>query len=267
MANVLSGHLAYVDIIDVMKLLLGSQQSGRLLLQKEDSRETAEVYLTKGKITHAICGNFLGEPAFRELTLWRTGKFAFEPEATSAQITIDKDTGQLLNETGQYVEAWKRVSGVIPSFSVKVRMTGREPASHVKLKGPDWEVLNYLESGEHSISDIAALLKIKDIDAATLVFALIQAGVVEPGEAAKPVVKESVASDFFENLENELVQLIGPVASIIIDDVVEAFGESRKTFPKDKVPGLVESISNEIYDPQKQVAFQQLMLRQIRSMS
>jgi len=267
MANVLSGHLAFIDIVDVVKLLSAGHQSGRLLLQKEDSRDTAEVYVTTGKITHAVCGNFLGEPAFRELILWRSGKFAFEPEATSAQITIDKDSGQLLDESAQYAEAWNRISHVIPSFAVRVKLTGNEPAGHVKLKGPDWEVLNYLEGGEHSVSDIAKLLKIKDMDAASIVFSLIQAGVVEPGEAGKPVTKESVPSDFFENLENELIQLMGPVASIIIDDVVEAFGESRKTFPKDKVAGLVESITNEIYDPQKQVAFQQLMLRQIRSMS
>lgn len=266
MASVLSGQLLYIGVPEILKLLVSGQQTGRLTLQKDENRETAEVFLAEGKIVHCICGNYLGEPAFRELILWTSGKFAFEAGATSAQITIAKDSAEMLAESSSVAESWKRISSVIPSFSVKVRLTGNEPSHDVKLKGPDWEVIHVLEKGDRSITELAQQLKTKEIDVALTVYTLVQAGVVQLGEVERPTPKDAVSKDFFVNLENELIQLMGPVASIIIDDVVESFGESRSGFPKDKVAALVEAISNEIYDPQKQVAFQQLMLRQIRSM-
>jgi len=266
MASVLSGHLAYVSPADILKILTAGQQSGRLMLQKDENRESAEVYLQNGKITHCVCGNYLGEPAFKEMILWTSGKFAFDAGMTSSQITIDKDTKEMLAEGSSLSEVWRRVNSLIPSFSTKAKLTGHEPAHHIKLKGPDWEVIHILEKGERTISEMAQQLKMKDIEVASIVFTLVQEDVVQMGEVEKPAPKEAVSKTFFDNLENELIQLMGPVASIIIDDVIEAYGESRSGFPKEKVASLVESISNEIYDPQKQVAFQQLMLRQIRSL-
>ncbi len=266
MANVLTGSLAYIEVIGILKLLASGDRDGRLLLQKDEHAETGEIYLSGGRIVHAICGTYLGEPAFFELVLWNRGKFAFDPEETSAQKTIDKETGQLLSEGTQQYQAWQKVCHVIPSFNIKYKKTGQEPPANVKLKGKDWDVLNALEAGDLSVAELSAKLNMRELDVATITAALIDAGLVDVSTTSRPVMKEVVGTNFFTNLENELVQLIGPVASIIIDDVIEGFGETRMSFPKDKVPSLVEGISNEIYDPAKQVAFQQLMIKKIKLM-
>lgn len=266
MSSVLTGNLAYLEVINILKLLSSGSRDGKLILQKEDQREIGEIYLKGGKIVHAVCDTYLGEPAFNELILWRSGKFAFEPDATTNQQTIDKDTQQLLNEGAQFYQAWERIRHTIPSFNIKFKKTGQPPPPNVKLKGRDWEVLNLFESGEVSVSEAAQKLSMRDLDIAGIIHALIEAGVIAAGSLAQPVKKETLNENFFKNLENELIQLMGPVASIIIDDVVESFGEDRKSFPRDKVAGLVESISNEIYDPAKQVTFQQYMLKQIKSL-
>lgn len=266
MSNVLSGSLAYIEVINILKLLVSGDRDGRLLLQKEEHQETGEIYLSGGRIIHALCGNYLGEPAFFELILWNHGKFAFDPEETTAQKTIEKDTGTLLSEGTQHHQAWQKICHIIPSFRIRFKKTGQEPPPNVKLKGKDWEVLNALEAGELSVTEIANKLNTREIEVATIIAALMEAGLADIGASGKPVMKEVVSSNFFSNLENELVQIIGPVASIIIDDVIESFGETRISFPKDKIPSLVEGISNEIYDPAKQVAFQQLMLKKIKSL-
>lgn len=266
MANVLTGSLAYIEVIGILKLLASGDRDGRLYLQKDEHMETGEIYLSGGRIVHAVCGTYLGEPAFFELILWNHGKFAFDPEETTAQKTIEKETGQILSEGTQQYQAWQKVRHVIPSFAVKFKKTGQEAPTNVKLKGKDWDVLNAFESGEYSISDLATSLNMREMDVATITASLIDYGLIEVGAFGRPVMKEIVSDNFFTNLENELVQLIGPVASIIIDDVIEGFGETRMSFPKDKVPSLVEGISNEIYDPAKQVAFQQLMIKKIKLM-
>jgi hypothetical protein len=266
MANVLTGSLAYIEVIGILKLLASGDRDGRLFLQKDEHQETGEIYLSGGRIVHAVCGTYLGEPAFYELILWNHGKFAFDPEETSAQKTIDKETGQLLSEGTQQFQAWQKICHVIPSFSIKYKKTGQEPPDNVKLKGKDWDVLNAFDAGDLSVAEISVKINTREIEVATILAALIDVGLVDVSSSGRPVMKELVGANFFTNLENELVQLIGPVASIIIDDVIEGFGETRMSFPKDKVPGLVEGISNEIYDPAKQVAFQQLMLKKIKLM-
>lgn len=266
MAIVFSGNLAYLQVMPVLKLLVSAERTGKLILQNEDRRESGVIYLNGGRIVHAVCENYLGEPAFNELILWRSGKFAFEPESVSPQESLDKETAQLLSESEMQIEAWQKISRHIPSFRIKFKATGHAPHSTVKLKAKDWDVLHALGEDELSVLELALKLNQRDMDVAAIVYTLVEADVVEAETSAQPVRKEIVHEKIFKAIENELIQLIGPVASIIIDDVIESFGESRSNFPKDKVPALVEGITNEIYDPQKQVTFQQFMLRQIKSL-
>jgi hypothetical protein len=266
MAIVFSGNLAYLQAIHILKLLVSDNRSGKLILQNEDNRENGEIYLNGGRIVHAVCENYLGEPAFNELVHWRSGKFAFEPDTASFQETIGKETAQLLSESEMQVQAWQKISRHIPSFNVKFKGTGHTPHASVKLKAKDWDVLHALGEDEASVTELAAKLNQHEMDVAVILYNLVEADVIQAGVSAQPVPREVVDAKIFKAVENELIQLIGPVASIIIDDVIESFGESRSNFPKDKVPALVQGITNEIYDPQKQVTFQQFMLRQIKSL-
>jgi DNA-binding transcriptional ArsR family regulator len=266
MSSVLTGNLAYVEVINILKLLASGEKDGKLILQTEDNRKSGEIFLAGGRVVHAICDEYLGEAAFRDLVLWQSGKFAFEPGSTTTQKTIEKDTAQLLSESTALFQSWQKIHHLIPSVHIKFKQTGQEPHGAVKLKSKDWEILNALSDGEHSVAELTQKMNMREMDVASILSTLVEAGVVEPGEESKPVRKEIVDEKFFKVVENELIQLIGPVASIIMDDVIEGFGESRGAFPKDKVAALVEGISNEIYDPAKQVSFQKFMFKQIKSL-
>ncbi len=266
MSSVLTGNLAYVEVINILKLLASGEKDGKLILQNEDGRQSGEIYLSSGRIVHAVCDDYLGETAFRDLVLWRSGKFAFEPDSTSTQKSIEKDTAQLLSEGTALFQSWQKINHLIPSFHIKFKQTGQEPHGSVKLKSKDWEILNALSDSELSVAELTKKMNMREMDIAAILYTLVEAGVVEAGAMAKPVNKETVDANFFKVVENELIQLIGPVASIIMDDVIDGFGENRKDFPKDKVAALVEGISNEIYDPAKQVSFQKFMFKQIKSL-
>jgi hypothetical protein len=71
---------------------------------------------------------------------------------------------------------------------------------------------------------------------------------------------------FFEAMEAKLIRLIGPVASIIIDDVLIDIDKERTNVEHDRVSTLVESISEEIDAPEKKIEFQQQMLELMNSL-
>jgi DNA repair exonuclease SbcCD ATPase subunit len=69
--------------------------------------------------------------------------------------------------------------------------------------------------------------------------------------------KETVPPEFFDHVTNELIQVIGPMASVIIRDHVEAFGESIEKFPQTRVTELLKIVSEEIPDNNRKNSFRE----------
>ncbi len=59
----------------------------------------------------------------------------------------------------------------------------------------------------------------------------------------------NVLTPFFDALTEELREVIGPMASIVLKDHIRRGGYSMEAFPKDKLEKLVETISEEIVNP------------------
>ena len=69
--------------------------------------------------------------------------------------------------------------------------------------------------------------------------------------------QEIVPPDFFDDITRELTDVLGPIASMVIRDHVESFGESMGKFPKARVPELLQIISQEILDEDRKVRFRE----------
>jgi hypothetical protein len=74
----------------------------------------------------------------------------------------------------------------------------------------------------------------------------------------------NVGEEFFTQVEVVLVNYIGPVAPYVINDVLLELNEEKDKFLKEKVPLLIESLSQEILDENKRVQFQREMLEVIK---
>lgn len=81
---------------------------------------------------------------------------------------------------------------------------------------------------------------------------------------AKAPSELTVDGNFFAQMEHELTKVMGPVATLIIDDEVAALGAAKDVFPRDRLAELVEKVSSEITDEAKRDSFQQTMLEAIR---
>jgi predicted regulator of Ras-like GTPase activity (Roadblock/LC7/MglB family) len=73
-----------------------------------------------------------------------------------------------------------------------------------------------------------------------------------------------VNAAFLGQLEQELAREIGPMAALVIDEEIEALGESRESFPWDKATHLIEKVSTEIADEGKRLRFTEATLQALR---
>jgi hypothetical protein len=84
------------------------------------------------------------------------------------------------------------------------------------------------------------------------------------GSNVKPTVldaaQEIVSPELFQRITDELTEvmdLIGPLSSVIVRDHVVSLGESMKTFPKTRLPELLGSLSKEILDEKRKIDFRE----------
>jgi hypothetical protein len=73
-----------------------------------------------------------------------------------------------------------------------------------------------------------------------------------------------VSPEFFKILSHEMTLLLGPVAGIIIEDVLEMIRMSRENFEIQNLPVLIELLTNQIDDPVKQIEFQKNIYNRVR---
>jgi hypothetical protein len=72
---------------------------------------------------------------------------------------------------------------------------------------------------------------------------------------------------FFGTLEETLTGYIGPIAAVVIDDVLAEMNKSRDFINRYDVPLLVERISENLDDEEERIQFQSHMLTLIQKLS
>ncbi len=143
------------------------------------------------------------------------------------------------------------------------RLSSSGAPGEVQLTAEEWRVIAQL-NGERTISDVAANLKKDSGFVAKTADDLYRLGLLAVGSASDEPARTTMDGAFFEFIEGEFVKKIGPFGLVLIEDEVVNLGESRDSFPRDKVAALVEHVSEHITDEAKRIDFQRIMLEAIR---
>ena len=151
---------------------------------------------------------------------------------------------------------------IIPNKSTIFRLNPKNKTTGVKLRSAEWEVIMQID-GEKTLQGIISKLNFREEVVLSLVNNLFEKELIEIIDTADNK-KEYAGEDFFQHLEKTLVEIIGPVAKYIIDDILLDLEEDRQTFLKEKMPLLTEAISQEIMDDDKRLKFQREMLAHIK---
>ena len=135
-------------------------------------------------------------------------------------------------------------------------------ASGLNLRSAEWMVLTQV-NGKNSIEEIAEIASMQVQEVTQILHNLFQLGLIEIYRQEKK--EENILdASFFINIEQVLMNIIGPVAPFVIEDVLAETNQSKSKFPSERVAELIELICDEIQDDQKKIQFQTQMLNYIK---
>ena len=264
MSETLKGNLSQLKLVDILRILCNSQRTGKLSLQSGD--DMADIYFLSGAVIHAKYGMIVGENAIYTLFAWSDGIFTFHPNISVKNKTILTPAPEILKRADTFDSEWEEVRKALPNTNLVFKMSYGTP-SEISLNATEWNILRHI-NGLDSVREIAQKVEMTILDVAKAFCKLYQAGLIEMvGESiSREEHKTGIDPNIFKTVEKELAQIIGPLAPIVLDDHIGGLGENREAFPKDKMPELIELLSNEITDPRKMIDFQKTMLGLIRNM-
>ncbi len=296
MAGGLTGSLEQWPLPELLNMLGSSRQSGRVEVEEQDGR--GAIYLQEGSIVHAATAGESGVAALTTLFGWHAGSFSFEPRVPSPAVTLSRPMEALLAEVSREAAERETIRKMIASTAVHPRLVRDAPQHPVTLQPNEWTLVAFAD-GSQSIASVASTLGVEVSLITRLFFGLGQRGLVEfgvpatvalkPAEAppeAMSIAGAAVSTDpvvvpppvveplplpvaimpaaFFQDLGRAAAAALGPLASVIVEDAIEAHGARMDAFPRQRAAQLVEAIGREIRDDRRRAEFQATMLRILR---
>ncbi len=146
--------------------------------------------------------------------------------------------------------------------NVVYKKSDLKSASGLNLRSAEWMILTQV-NGEQSIQEIAAVGAMSVKDVTHILYNLYQLELIELFQAEKKE-KNTLGLTFFSNMKKVLIEIIGPVAPFVIDDVLLETNQTKTKFPSERVAELIELICDEIQDERKKILFQSEMLSFIK---
>jgi predicted transcriptional regulator len=113
--------------------------------------------------------------------------------------------------------------------------------------------------GKKNISDIARKLNMDLGTIRKMVSKLAELNLIEESEEAQPLLDD----EFLEYLMKQLFEATGPIAGALLEDVADELGTSVKKIPYYRAAELVDLLSREIPDEEKELVFKKAMLNKL----
>jgi len=147
----------------------------------------------------------------------------------------------------------------LQEFSFMVfRRVHRNNAAEFSLDGMMLNVLMEAD-GKKNIAEVAKNTGLNMAHMKEAIQRLLKLRLIEPVKNAISGLDE----DFFHYLQAQLSLAIGPIAPIIIEDVVQDLGHSLSGFPSHRAAELIDLIAREIQKEDKRDLFKKSMVKKV----
>lgn len=161
-----------VQVIRQRAPSMGDKELGLLLVNAG--------YLTQEDILTNLQSYFTD--VIRRLFTWVEGFFRFENDMLPPddRISVRLDLENLIIEGSRQLREWEQLQDEIPSLDMALRFTDRPGANlrSVNLSVEEWRVVSYINP-RNTLAQIAQANKMNEIEIRRIVYALLQAGLVE----------------------------------------------------------------------------------------
>lgn len=141
------------------------------------------------------------------------------------------------------------------------RLNSQRSPKEVNLLHLEWAVITQLD-GVKTVGEIANLLSLNKDESQEIFGKLWKAGLLEYFSESQKAMY--VAEPVLNEIEYELTILMGPVASVLIDETLKFMGKNRHRLDKQNLPNFLDLITNQVLDREKQLVFQKKILDKLR---
>jgi hypothetical protein len=253
------GELSKTRLFDLLAPLAAGKKSGMVGIRGGNE---GEIHLEGGNIIHARCALANGAEAVLAMAEWRRGRVPWDWRAAGVGRTVAVATDEILKPWAAREEEWDRIGRAFSSPGAVLRISLHVGPEDKKVSATQWRVLALCD-GKKSIGEIGALLGWPLFDTEKTACEMLEEGLLEKvsdGQRQEEPSGRAVNGDFFHRLEDELKKVVGPIATLILDEVMDDFGESAEAFPESRVQPFIEAVGETIDDESKRARFMRLMM-------
>lgn len=150
-----AGNINKVGLAEVLRLLSGTKQTGRLILKQREAE--GALGLEEGKIVQAKAGEETGMPAIYQIILWREAQFAFEdgplPENRARELA-GFDTKVIVDGIAKKIDELAALEQAVPSLDSILLYMGSESLGGIKANPSELAML-IMADGQRTVQQIA----------------------------------------------------------------------------------------------------------------
>ena len=174
-------------------------------------------YVTQEDILESLREYYIS--AVRRFFTWVEGTFAFQQNITPppGKIPIKIDLENLIIEGSRQIREWEQLQEEIPSLDMAVKFIERPGANlrNLNLSVEEWRVVKFV-SPKNTIKQIGNATKMNDLEIRRVIYALLQAGVIEiiRPEGAKVTFADALPNQNKEEQKTLMNRLITRVRSM-----------------------------------------------------
>jgi hypothetical protein len=126
-------------------------------------------------------------------------------------------------------------------------------------------ILNVLYEidGKSTLFEISQKLKLNDDAIKKIIYYLYKIRLIELVKNKNSSNGDTLGSNFFDFIEDEFTNVVGPVATLMIDEILDDMGFDRASFPKKRVSELIQNLILECDDSLEKKHFIKIMMGKI----
>lgn len=229
-----------------MQYLALNRASG--CLELKHGLELGRVFFEEGRPVHALCAGLGGSAAVSYMLAWPQAEFVFKSGAASPQRSIHSSLDTLLLEAAYQADT--RVAKATLSDN-SVLQPLPLPAEHksVELSLGAIHLLRRLD-GKRSLGVIARQLNVPLDEVLKAAQELLQQALAQV--LPSPVVPAA----FWLELTQLLVEFMGPIAEVVLDDTLFDLALDTAAVPEEAVRRILDELAKHLQQPAWRAAFE-----------
>lgn len=267
---ILNGSYLYFSLSSLLRFLYSSKITGILSLIRKN--EIIKIHLLTGRPIGVESTRKKQDPLedLIDSAVWLEGEFSFETvseEKIIKNITIASD--QLILLLAKKEKTFQELKKSLPPLDAILVMNPAGQNGEIRLQPDEWNFLSKVD-GKKTLGDLVRSVDMSELSIFAITVKLTQKGilkVVGPAhrgkaeeaelEALTKEEKEGEISKKLESLEKIFMRYVGPMGTIIMDEITESLNIHKEHVSSEEILELVEKLSLEIESEEEKSQFEE----------